>query len=273
MSSIPGAAASGLTGDVTLVDSGTGVTLATASVEESGLSPFFTNYPAIFLFAAKNCESDGDAMEVAVWHPGASDMNLALVPGLPGVSGPDGSGNLTFGGLDGSTIAVDTVVKEPYMGGASAIQSVGISTLPGFDPTKDYTQVARIQHLACGNADGTPVICLGSQLDSTWRFPDPPCDINEDLVCDQFDVHLALDMDVTNGSGPCDPIDAMANVPVGQTYAVAVCLVSAGAKPSQVHRGWPAGGLPIRPHLRQNAELLSASGSRIRSPSRFGRKP
>ena len=40
------------------------------------------------------------------------------------------------------------------------------------------------------------------------------------------DVHLELDMDITNGSGPCDPVDHAAAHPYDSTYGVAVCAYS-----------------------------------------------
>ncbi len=43
---------------------------------------------------------------------------------------------------------------------------------------------------------------------------------------------LQLDMDPTNGSGPCNPIDATRTTSEGQTYQVAVCLVNAPAAPA-----------------------------------------
>ena len=36
--------------------------------------------------------------------------------------------------------------------------------------------------------------------------------------------HVELDMDPTNGTGPCNPVDATAQHATGETYAVAVCL-------------------------------------------------
>ncbi len=56
----------------------------------------------------------------------------------------------------------------------------------------------------------------------------PGVDINNDGVCGAGDVHLELDMDVTNGTGPCNPVDPSATYTVGTTYKVAVCLTSAG---------------------------------------------
>ncbi|MGD0764984.1 MAG: hypothetical protein ABR978_01600 [Dehalococcoidia bacterium] len=48
------------------------------------------------------------------------------------------------------------------------------------------------------------------------------------VVTGPGDAHLEIDMNPTNGSGPCNPVDDTANVTVGQTYSVAVCLTSAG---------------------------------------------
>lgn len=40
-------------------------------------------------------------------------------------------------------------------------------------------------------------------------------------------IGLKLDMDITNGAGVCDPIDNLANVPIGQaTLKVGVCLIN-----------------------------------------------
>jgi hypothetical protein len=49
---------------------------------------------------------------------------------------------------------------------------------------------------------------------------------------DEVAALLALDMDPTNGSGPCNPIDDSRNVGVGDTYQVAVCLVDAASPPA-----------------------------------------
>jgi len=48
---------------------------------------------------------------------------------------------------------------------------------------------------------------------------------------------LALDMDPTNGSGPCNPIDDSRNVGIGDTYQVAVCLVDAVKPPAAFQFG------------------------------------
>ena len=41
----------------------------------------------------------------------------------------------------------------------------------------------------------------------------------------QAGLYMALDMDLTNGSGPCDPayIDDSATHDLGETYQVAIC--------------------------------------------------
>jgi len=43
---------------------------------------------------------------------------------------------------------------------------------------------------------------------------------------------LQVDMDPTNGSGPCNPIDSNRVTQAGETYAVAVCLVDAPSAPA-----------------------------------------
>jgi hypothetical protein len=43
---------------------------------------------------------------------------------------------------------------------------------------------------------------------------------------------LALDMDPTNGSGPCNPVDGTHGINVGDTYQVAICLTNAPGAPS-----------------------------------------
>lgn len=48
----------------------------------------------------------------------------------------------------------------------------------------------------------------------------------------QGDTALALDMNVDNGSGPCNPIDATRGVNVGDTYQVAVCLTDSALPPA-----------------------------------------
>jgi len=46
-------------------------------------------------------------------------------------------------------------------------------------------------------------------------------------------VHLEIDADATNGSGPCNPVDATAEVEVaGDMHKVAVCLTSSPAAPA-----------------------------------------
>ena len=42
---------------------------------------------------------------------------------------------------------------------------------------------------------------------------------------------LALDMDITNGDGPCNPIDDTRGVNVGDTYQIAICLTDAPVPP------------------------------------------
>lgn len=42
---------------------------------------------------------------------------------------------------------------------------------------------------------------------------------------------LALDMDPTNGNGPCDPVDSVRPVTSGDTFQVAVCLTNATTAP------------------------------------------
>jgi N-acetylneuraminic acid mutarotase len=42
----------------------------------------------------------------------------------------------------------------------------------------------------------------------------------------QRPAELALDMDISNGSGPCSPIDASRTTPVGSSVQVGVCLIS-----------------------------------------------
>jgi len=46
-------------------------------------------------------------------------------------------------------------------------------------------------------------------------------------------VHLEIDADTTNGSGPCNPVDATAEV--GGMYKVAVCLTSSSQRPGDFH--------------------------------------
>jgi hypothetical protein len=240
ISSIPGGPPSGVTGTVNYADLGGGVVGASTVVGAAGLSPFFANVPVIFFFSSKDCDDATAVVGVEVWHAAQADQNITPIPTFPGVTGPDGFGNLTFGvDNDGSTVIINTATLSPYVGGAAGIASVGISTLPGYNPAQPYTQVARVQHLACGNADGSPVLAWGGVLSSSWRLPDPACDINEDLVCDAGDIHYALDMDVTNGTGPCNPIDPSATHMVGDTYQVAICLVSAS-----VYGGGAGGGPP-----------------------------
>ncbi len=53
-------------------------------------------------------------------------------------------------------------------------------------------------------------------------------DLNGDTEINSGDIHLEIDMDPTNGTGPCNPVDTTRNVTSGQTYTVAVCLTSAG---------------------------------------------
>jgi hypothetical protein len=43
---------------------------------------------------------------------------------------------------------------------------------------------------------------------------------------------LALDVNIDNGSGPCDPIDATRSVNVGDTFQVAVCLTNSSFPPA-----------------------------------------
>ena len=43
---------------------------------------------------------------------------------------------------------------------------------------------------------------------------------------------LVIDMDPTNGSGPCNPVDTARSVNAGDTYQIAVCLTSVGLPPA-----------------------------------------
>jgi hypothetical protein len=57
----------------------------------------------------------------------------------------------------------------------------------------------------------------------------PPC---ETPVPEPSDVTLALDADITNGSGPCTQIDDVASMAVGDTRQVGVCLLNpSGTEP------------------------------------------
>ncbi len=242
VSSIPGAAASGVTGAISMLDAGGGIVISQETAW--GLTPFYPNLPGVFYFGANDCLIQ-DVVGMGVYHAAAADQGLFL--DLPtayfhGVT-QNADNSLTLGNLavtGGYDVVINTVTKAPYTGYLSGIKSVGISTLPGFNPAQDYTAIARIQHLACGNTDGSAVTPWGAILDAAWKIPDPACDINQDLVCDAGDVHIALDMDVTdgvvtNGSKDCNPVtpqvpgDYPTTVyPVGTTYKVAVCLVGAG---------------------------------------------
>jgi hypothetical protein len=59
-----------------------------------------------------------------------------------------------------------------------------------------------------------------------------PGDTNGDTVVNTGDVNLSVDMDPTNGAGPCNPVDTSANEPVGANYTVAICLTSSPAEPA-----------------------------------------
>lgn len=51
-------------------------------------------------------------------------------------------------------------------------------------------------------------------------------------VSAQSNATLALDMNPTNGDGPCNPIDAHASVARGSTFQVAICLTDAAEPPA-----------------------------------------
>jgi len=63
---------------------------------------------------------------------------------------------------------------------------------------------------------------------NVWRSAD-----NADAQ-DEAHAWVALDMDVTNGSGPCNPVDHSYSVGLGQTYKVAVCLLDASQAPAEL---------------------------------------
>jgi len=67
---------------------------------------------------------------------------------------------------------------------------------------------ANNQYLACGNADATPVTGWDGLLGADWKL----------LV-----FEFVIDADATNGTAPCDPIDATNTVDVGDPHEVAVC--------------------------------------------------
>ena len=54
-------------------------------------------------------------------------------------------------------------------------------------------------------------------------------DVNGDTVVNSADIHLEIDMDVTNGTGPCNPVDTVRAVTNAVQYTVAICLTSDSA--------------------------------------------
>jgi len=57
---------------------------------------------------------------------------------------------------------------------------------------------------------------------------------NANAQGEESQASVALDMDVTNGDGPCNPVDDSYSVGVGQTYEVAVCLLDASQAPAEL---------------------------------------
>ena len=104
------------------------------------------------------------------------------------------------------------------------------------------TAVATLALILGGNALlgwSTPTKAAGSATITMSSYPGdqpslrsgqspPPCvdNLGNPIAC------LQLDMDPTNGTGPCNPVDATTTVTVGSNHDVAVCLTNAGAEPN-----------------------------------------
>jgi hypothetical protein len=232
VASLLNASPSGVTATVNFVDDTGGGGIVDANVTGiniPGLAPFMANFPAVFFFSDSSCL---DVIAIAIWDAGAADQNAFLIPGqgLGGIFVDNAStfhfGVDPLGDTTSQTQLYDPQTLSPYTLGASAINSVGISTLPGYlTAPSPYPYLARVQHIACGAVTGTQN-GWGAMLNSTWRIPDPACDINEDLNCDNGDATLSLDMNP--GTTPCNPIHNTVNHLVGDTYPIAVCATSLG---------------------------------------------
>jgi hypothetical protein len=226
MSSFPGEPASGVVGTTTFLDYGPSpIVLGAASA--TGINPAVAFYPSIAVeyYTGKNCDP-ATLVAILVYRPGAANQQLFLTDGVPlGVLLTQPADPAVLLRIDGSA---------PYLGGASSIQSAGLSDLTGYNPANQPpNRNVDIQYLACGNLDASAVISpFGghlrdqpplSQLDT---LPPIPGDVNGDTVVNTGDITLAIDADATNGNGPCDPVDQAADV-TGGAHEVAVCLAHA----------------------------------------------
>ena len=85
-------------------------------------------------------------------------------------------------------------------------------------PTKTHTPTATFTPAPTATFTPTPTRIPGT----------PPCfdNLGNPITC------LQLDMDPTNGTGPCNPVDETATVSVGSNHDVAVCLTNSDAEPN-----------------------------------------
>ena len=232
MSSYPGEPFSGVTGSTTITNSGP---IVVGSAVANGIASF---YPAVVVlyFTGQNCNPTTN-VALLLFDPGAADQALFLTDGVTLGDPPTSPAVLWKPTNDGV-----------YLGGAASIQSAEIADLTGFNPVTHAYRKADVQHLACGNADGSQVtspfggmLRSGPTINRVDTIPPIPGDFNGDTVADSSDgspgsappnATVEIDMNPTNGAGPCNPVDATVHHSTGQTYAVAVCLTDSLAAPA-----------------------------------------
>jgi hypothetical protein len=213
VSSFPGNPPSGVTGSVTYMDIGAGVAGGFAIANWTP-PPNYSNM-AVFFYSGNNCLPQ-QRVAALVWHPGLGDQNIFLTNGVQ------------LGALDGSTILINEVTHLPYAGGAASILSVGMATLPNY-PAVDFPNV---QYVACGNIPPAAVTGWEGLLDTDETFIHPPAWLTA------FEIDKVKD-DVLPVGHPdgvpdswCQPVDNEADVVVGDTEQVAICLSNAAQSPA-----------------------------------------
>jgi hypothetical protein len=275
MVSYPGEPASGVTGSTTIVDTGTGAVLGIATA--NGIAGFTQAIPsvppeptnvAVLYFSAKYCVPSA-LVAILVYHPTQADQNIFLTDGVQ------------LGALDGSTVVIkaDNSGIYPDPPGAASILSAELANLTHFDSSTLITdpsgahafRKADVNHLACGNADGTPIVDIWAGVGglrtgvpgpaSTLDTLNPiPGDNNGDTVVDSGDASLSIDMVQDAGGTWCNPIDATGTETVPSDYTVAVCLTSAGP-------GNEPNAFGFELHYNPQLNACQAQGANCSSPN------
>jgi hypothetical protein len=169
-----------------------------------------------------------------------ADPTSTSTSGLSG-SPTEGSGARSPGASEGTTAPGDDPGIESAIGVLTAV--AGGENVPA--PTLQAAQTAL--------AAATAGVVAGTPVPETTR-------VGGTVVAGNTPVRpgapvLSIDVDVANGSGPCDIVDASVSVDRGSTFSVAVCLESPEAPPV-------SGALTvIEIHMEYGSQLSALAGS------------